>query len=123
MFDLRKIFAGLKDFLKSKNYCTVFRKANNRCILICSSSPRKEWDFYVFAPNGQRFRSTVEITKYVENNPNVECDLEVTNTFRPENFQKSSSPMKRGRPMKKYNGAKYLGFFSSRSLKTRKKMN
>ena len=64
-------------------------------MLICSSSPRKEWDFYVFAPNGQRFRSTVEITKYVENNPNVECDLEVTNTFRPENFQKSSIPSKK----------------------------
>ena len=62
----------------------------------------------------------MEITKYVENNPNVECDLEVTNTFRPENFQKSSSSMKRGRPMKKYKGAKYLDFFSSRSLKTRK---
>ena len=86
---------------------------NNRCILICSSSPRKEWDFYVFAPNGQRFRSTVEIQNYVENNPNVECDLEVTNTFRPENFQKKSSPMKKGRSMKKYNGATYLGFFSS----------
>ena len=84
-------------------------------MLICSSSPRKEWDFYVFEPNGQRFRSTVEIKNYVENNPNIECDLEVTNTFLPENLQKSYSPMK------KYNGAKYLSFFSSRSLKTREK--
>ena len=76
----------------------VQRKANNRCILICSTSPkekRKEWDFYVFAPNGKRFRSTVEIQKYVENNPNVECDLEVTNTFLPEDLQKSSSPLKK----------------------------
>ena len=54
----------------------------------------------------------MEIQKYVENNPNVECDLEVTNTFVPENFQRSSSPMKKGRPMKKYNGAKYCYFFS-----------
>ena len=78
--------------------CIVQRKANNRCILICSTSPkekREQWDFYVFAPNGKRFRSTVEIQKYVENNPNVECDLEVTNTFLPEDLQKSSSPLKK----------------------------
>ena len=36
------------------------------------------WDFYLFAPNGQKFRSNVEIKKYLENHPNVKCDMEVT---------------------------------------------
>ena len=38
----------------------------------------ERWDFYVFAPNGQKFRSNVEIKKYLENHPDVKCDLEVT---------------------------------------------
>ena len=38
----------------------------------------ERWDFYVFAPNGQKFRSNVEIKKYLENHPNVKCDMEVT---------------------------------------------
>ena len=37
------------------------------------------WDIYVFAPNGQKLRSNVEIKKYLENHPDVECDSEVTN--------------------------------------------
>ena len=36
------------------------------------------WDFYVFAPNGQKFRSNVEIKRYLENHPDVKCDFEVT---------------------------------------------
>jgi hypothetical protein len=36
------------------------------------------WDFYVFAPNGQKFRSNVEIKKYLVNHPDVKCNLEVT---------------------------------------------
>ena len=38
----------------------------------------ERWDFYVFAPNGQKLRSNVEIKKYLENHPDVKCDLEVT---------------------------------------------
>ena len=38
----------------------------------------KRWDFYVFAPNGQKFRSNVEIKRYLENHPDVKCDFEVT---------------------------------------------
>ena len=36
------------------------------------------WDIYVFAPNGQKFRSNVEINNYLEKNPGVKCDLQVT---------------------------------------------
>ena len=38
----------------------------------------ERWDFYLFAPNGQKLRSNVEIKKYLENHPDVKCDLEVT---------------------------------------------
>jgi hypothetical protein len=36
------------------------------------------WDFYVFSPDGQKFRSNVEIKNYLEKNPRVKCDLQVT---------------------------------------------
>ena len=45
------------------------------------------WDFYVYGPNGEKFRSNVEIRKYLERNPEVECDLNVTNISRPKNPQ------------------------------------
>ena len=45
------------------------------------------WDFYVYGPNGKKFRSNVEIRKYLERNPGVECDLDVTNISRPKNPQ------------------------------------
>ena len=38
----------------------------------------ERWDFYLFAPNGQKLRSNIEIKKYLENHPNVKCDMEVT---------------------------------------------
>ena len=34
--------------------------------------------FYVYAPNGQKFRSNVEIKKYLGNHPDVKCDFEAT---------------------------------------------
>ena len=33
----------------------------------------------------------MEVKKYLEENPNVQCDLEVTNTFLPLDLQKSPS--------------------------------
>ena len=45
------------------------------------------WDFYVYGPNGEKFRSNVAIRKYLEKNPEVECDLDVTNISRPKNPQ------------------------------------
>ena len=36
------------------------------------------WDFYVYSPDRQKFRSNVEIKNYLEKNPRVKCDLQVT---------------------------------------------
>ena len=38
------------------------------------------WDFYLISSDNRRFRSNPEIKRYLENNPNVKCDLSVTNT-------------------------------------------
>jgi hypothetical protein len=40
------------------------------------------WDFYVICPSGKRFRSNVEINKYLDANPDIKCDRNVTNTNR-----------------------------------------
>ena len=40
----------------------------------------ENWDFSVFNPDGKKFRSTIEVTKFLESNPEVKCDREVTNT-------------------------------------------
>ena len=40
----------------------------------------ENWDFSVFSPDGKKFRSTIEVTKFLESNPEVKCDREVTNT-------------------------------------------
>ena len=44
-------------------------------------------DFYVFGPNGQKFRSNIEIKNYLELNPEVKCDLDVTNTSYVKDVQ------------------------------------
>ena len=38
------------------------------------------WDFYLISSDNKRFRSNPEIKRYLDNNPNVKCDLSVTNT-------------------------------------------
>lgn len=53
------------------------------------------WDYYVFAPNGQKFRSNVEIKTFLRTNPSVKCDLDVTNTSRVDDLEKNYSTMKR----------------------------
>ena len=42
------------------------------------------WDFYVFGPNGKRFRSNNELSVYLNDNPHIKCDRDVTNTNRVE---------------------------------------
>ena len=37
------------------------------------------WDFYLFSSDNKKFRSYPEVERYLENNPNVKCDLSVTN--------------------------------------------
>merc|ERR1712083_88067 len=56
------------------------------------------WDFFVFSPDGQRFRSNVELNKYLENNPEVKCDRNVTNTNSP---QKEKDEEQKTKSMKK----------------------
>jgi hypothetical protein len=55
------------------------------------SADRDRWDFYVYSPNGEKFRSNVEIKKYLDMNPEVKCDLDVTNTSRIKNSQNDQS--------------------------------
>ena len=49
------------------------------------------WDFYVYSPSGQKFRSTREVTKYLESNPDVKCDPEVTHCKRPKDLSQFST--------------------------------
>ena len=59
---------------------------------VSSHRPNKQaWDIYVYGPNGERLQSNIEIRKYLERNPEVECDLDVTNTFRTKNMQNHQS--------------------------------
>ena len=37
------------------------------------------WDFLVFNPEGKKFRSTVKVKKYLENNSEIKCDQKVRN--------------------------------------------
>ena len=55
------------------------------------SADRDRWDFYVYSPNGEKFRSNPEIKKYLDMNPDVKCDLDVTNTSRIKNSQNDQS--------------------------------
>ena len=40
----------------------------------------KHWDFHLIYPNGKQFRSTIEVNKYLDSNPMIDCDRNVTNT-------------------------------------------
>ena len=44
------------------------------------------WDFYIITPDGKKLRSSVKVKEYLEKNPNVLCDIKVTNTNRPKNL-------------------------------------
>ena len=44
------------------------------------------WDFYIITPNGKKLRSSVKVKEYLEKNPDVLCDIKVTNTNRPKNL-------------------------------------
>ena len=48
-----------------------------------SGSSQNVWDFYAISPDGKRLRSSNEVNKYLDNNPGVKCDMNVTNTKRP----------------------------------------
>ena len=40
------------------------------------------WDFHVLSPQGKKLRSNIEIKKYLEVNPDIKCDRNVTNTSK-----------------------------------------
>ena len=40
------------------------------------------WDFHVLSPHGKKLRSNIEIRKYLEVNPDIKCDRNVTNTSK-----------------------------------------
>ena len=51
---------------------------------------KNRWDFYVISPCGRRFRSNPEIARYLNQNPEVECDLNVTNTSKPSDLDSTT---------------------------------
>jgi hypothetical protein len=53
------------------------------------------WDFYLFSSDNQKFRSYPEVERYLENNPNVKCDLSVTNTKWPSTLKKTNPESKK----------------------------
>ena len=46
----------------------------------------KTWDFHLSAPNVTKFRTTKEVRKWLNLNPNVKYDPEVTNTVPPPDY-------------------------------------
>ena len=51
---------------------------------------KNNWAIFVFGPNGHKFRSNDEIKNFLEKNPSVKCDLDVTNTCRVKKLYNSS---------------------------------
>ena len=41
------------------------------------------WDVYLITPCGKKLRSNLEVDRYLEKSPDVDCDREVTNTSKP----------------------------------------
>ena len=50
------------------------------------------WDFYLISSDNKKFRSNPEIKRYLEKNPNVKCDLAVTNTQYSSDLKKLKKP-------------------------------
>ena len=76
------------------------------------------WDFYIITPDEKKLRSNPEIERYLEKNPDVDCDREVTNTSRPwaeqtpaKSATKSAAKpaAKRSAPKPARNNTNYLG--------------
>ena len=47
---------------------------------------KRKWDFTVLSPDGKRFKSNFALNQYLKVNPEVKCDLNVTNISYPENL-------------------------------------
>jgi hypothetical protein len=49
------------------------------------------WDIYIIHPDGKKFRSTIEVERYLDENPYEKCDRSVTNTTPPNDLPKNKS--------------------------------
>ena len=47
---------------------------------------KRKWDFTVLSPDGKRIKSNFALNQYLKRNPEVKCDLNVTNTSYPESL-------------------------------------
>ena len=45
-----------------------------------------KWDMQIVSPNGQRFRSNRELNVYLDNNPTIKYDPEVTSISKPKDL-------------------------------------
>ena len=59
------------------------------------------WDIYLISPNGKRFRSNVELEKFLANNPDVKIDREVTNCKRLRDLSSSNEKEPKKRKLEK----------------------
>ena len=48
------------------------------------------WDWILFSPDGKKFRSTIQVQRYLQGNPDVKCDISVTNTSTPDDLTKKN---------------------------------
>ena len=70
-----------------REYCLPFGWKKTGCL----RQNGKTWDFFVFSPNGKKFRSTVEVNRYLDQNPDVQCDRSVTNTLKSSDLTSPKS--------------------------------
>ena len=49
------------------------------------------WDIYIIHPDGKKFRSTIEVERYLDENPDEKCDRSVTTTTPPNDLPKNKS--------------------------------
>ena len=50
-----------------------------------------KWDVSLIHPDGKKFRSTIAVERYLDENPDVKCDRSVTNTTLPNDLPKNES--------------------------------
>ena len=51
-----------------------------------SINSSKNWDFYLISPDGKKFRSNVEVSKYLQNHPEINYEPSVTKVSTPSDL-------------------------------------
>ena len=70
---------------------------------------KDHWDFYLISSDSKKFRSNAEVKRYIAKNPNVKCDLSVTNTQWSDTTKKQkneNSDINVSTPNKKVNSSR-----------------